>query len=185
MQYQKFLLSFAATTFLITPFAINAKPPAAQGNLIVAPASGENAIVVGLNFVSTLVKHDTKTATIHIKAKNDTKKLINAEVAASLMQTPSTSPMARMVPMPREIAQNQLALTLAPGETFTKTITVKLPKHVTEQLQREKLPIPASEDNENQIVLNGMNPVPASFFASVRALPPAPAPSQAKRVAGK
>jgi hypothetical protein len=146
--------------------------------------------VEGLSFSSAIIKQNKKTATIQIRAKNDTKKVIETEVVASLMQRPATSPMRRMVPMPSEIAQNQIALRLAPGETFSKTITVELPDHVSAQIEQwERDTAQASrkrrseQDNLSLELLRASAP---SFFASVRAPAKAEAPApQAKQIALK
>jgi hypothetical protein len=191
MSYKQFLLSFTATALLVSPFAIHADDaPEIVDEIAVAPAFGESALVEGLNVSSVILKQDTKTATIRFQAKNNTKKVIKTEVVASLMQRPMTSPMARMVPMPSEIAQNQLALRLAPGETFSKTITVKLPAHVTAQLvEWERSNTPAAKKKvpqQQNLELAMLRPSAPSFFASVRAPAPAPTPGpQAKQVALK
>ncbi len=189
MSYKKFTLSFAATALLASPFAINAKAPIVNDDIAVAPAFGENAIVDGLHFSSAIVKQDTKTATIRISAKNNTKKEVRTEVAAALMQRPATSPMARMVPMPQELAQNKVALRLSPGETFTKTITFKLPEFVTKELERsraaEKRNASKTPPNSGAGDLSFMNLMNApAFFPSVRAIAPTPSP-QAQQVASK
>lgn len=191
MPYRKFILSFASTALLVAPFAINANAPAAIDEIVVAPVHGENAIVEGLNFSSAIVKQDKWTATIQITAKNKTKKVIRTEVAAAVMQRPVTSPMARMVPMPTEVAQNRLALELAPGESFSKMVVVKLPKHVTKELEAweasAKTRSPkASATPRDQLNILGFQPSAPSFFTSVRAAAPAPTPApQAKQVALK
>lgn len=180
MQFKKFLLSFAATSLLITPLAINANGPATNPleELVLAPAAGENAVVDGLSFQSEFLKHDGKTATIRVKATNETKSPISTKVTAALMQPPAVSPMARMVPMPREVAQNFLTMNLAPGESYSATITMKLPKDVTDRLlAASKKPDPSLVSVDT---LEVQVPAP-SFFASIRATEPSP--PQAQQVA--
>ena len=160
MPFRKFILSFASTALLVAPFAINANAPAAPDEIVVAPVHGENAVVEGLNFSSAVVKQDKSTATIHITAKNKTKKEVRTTVAAALMQRPVTSPMARMVPMPTEVAHAGVALRLAPGESVTKTVIVQLPKYAG----------------------NLGQPSNPSFFTSVRSAAPK---VQAKQLARK
>ncbi len=185
MPFRKFILSFASTALLVAPFAINANAPATVDEIVVAPVHGENAVVEGLNFSSALVKQDKTTATIHITAKNNTKKEIRTDVAAALMQRPVTSPMARMVPMPTEVAQAGIALRLAPGESYSKTVVIQLPNYVSKQIEdyertKKKSAKKAPSNSENNIEFLMTQPRAPSFFTSVRSAAPK---MQAKQLA--
>ena len=171
MKYKPFLLSFTASALLAMPFAINAEAPPTMENVLVAPAPGQAAVVDGLSFQSVVLKHDAKGATIRVEAKNKTDARITTEVAASLMMSPSFSPMSRMVPPPREISNNALELSLAPGECFTKTLSVKLTEDVVKQLNVATDPDAVTAPN----AINFASSAP-SLYASVRVVPPPQAP---------
>lgn len=191
MSYKQFLLSFTATALLVSPFAIHADAPEVIDEIAVAPAFGDSGLVEGLNVSSVILKQGAKNATIRVQAKNNTKKVITTELDALLMQRPMTSPMARMVPMPSEIAHQEIAMRLAPGETFTKTITVELPTHVIAQFkewERNNKPANAKKKltEEEQLQLAMLQPQPPSLFASLRLATPEPTPApQAKQIARK
>lgn len=195
MRYKRFFLSFAATALLAAPFALNADSPPEPDNVLVAPAPGYTAVVDGLSFTSTVVKHDGKRALIQIKAKNDTGERISTEVVASLMQDAWASPMARMVPPPRELSADTIELGLDPGETFAKTLSVKLPADVVELLKAapaQPVTVQAQAPNAapnaapaiDAAVLDLTPPAP-TFFASVRAVPPAPIAQAVSQAAAK
>ena len=152
MGHKRFLLSFTVTVLLVTPWVINAKSSAPLEDLQIAPAPGQTAVVAGLKVTSKVIKHDASTATLQLTASNETRARISTEVSAALMARPEVSPMARMVPMPRELSHNTVALDLAPGETITRTITVTLPA--------DGATVSALAGNESRL------------FASVRALEP-------------
>jgi hypothetical protein len=177
MPFRKFILSFASTALLVAPFAINANTPVVIDEIVVAPLHGENAVVEGLSFSSVVVKQDKSTATIHVTAKNNTKNEIRTNVAAALMQRPVTSPMARMVPMPTEVAHTGLALGLAPGESFSKTVVVQLPKYVTKQIEdwervEKKSANKGGSNSESEFAFLMGQPSAPSFFTSVRSAAP-------------
>ena len=174
MKYRKFLFSFTATALVIAPFVINAEAPPTLTELVVAPAAGEATLVDGLKFHSVVVDQDTRFATIRVTAKNDGDHRISTEVIAALMLEPSSSPMSRMAPMAREIAQSPIALSLAPGESFTKTVKVRVPTDVSDELKRfaeiAAAPNAAPEDSE-AVSFRLMASAPA-LFASIHELPP-------------
>jgi hypothetical protein len=184
MRYKRFLLSFTATALIAAPFALNAEAPPTAADLLIAPAAGHTAVVDGLSVNSVVVKHDTKTALIQIKATNETEARITTEVVASLMQDAWASPMSRMVPPPRELSASNLELSLAPGESVTKSFTVKLPTDVTDALKAApataqiQAPNGANAPNATLNVLE-MTAPPPTFYASVRSAPlPEPVPVQ-------
>jgi len=173
MRYRTFLLSFTATALLAAPFLLEAEAPPPFAQAKVAPAPGWDSEVGGLKFHSTLVKADKGVAIFKVETRNASETAIDTEVTASLMLHPSVSPMARMVPPPRELSVTAIHLTLAPGERFSRTITVKLPEEVSRQIA-EAARAPrgpnAAPDDEMMMIR------PPSFFATVR---PTPAPAQA------
>ncbi|HTM21545.1 MAG TPA: hypothetical protein VL172_13585 [Kofleriaceae bacterium] len=127
MRARGFLLSFTVTALVVAPFVLEAEAPPQFASVRVAPAPGQDSRVGQLTFHSELVKNDGKHAIIRVTTTNDTGQPVRADVVAALMQRPITSPMARMVPPPREVVTAELKLALAPGEHFGRTITVTLP----------------------------------------------------------
>jgi len=134
MSIKPFLLSFTATALLAAPFVLQADAPPQLAEVRVAPGPGQETMVNGINFHSVVLTRDAKTATLRVTATNPTATPIRTEVSAELMMMPQTSPMARMVPPPREVAAAPIAVSLAPGQKIIQTITVKLPADVAQQL---------------------------------------------------
>ncbi len=183
MSYKPFLLSFTATALLVAPFVLQADAPPQLAEVRVAPGPGQETMVNGVTFHSVLLKHDAKTATLQVTAQNPSASPIQTEVVAELMMRPSTSPMARMVPPPRELASSPFAVGLAPGEKVVQTITVKLPADVAAMLATVEAPKSAAKNAKNakQISLD-LTASPPSLYTMVRERP---APVKAQRVSTK
>ena len=186
MSCKPFLLSFTATALLAAPFVLQADAPPQLAEVRVAPAPGQETVVNGINFHSVLLKRDAKTATLRVTAQNPTATPIRTEVAAELMMAPQTSPSARMVPPPRELATAPIAVDLAPGAKITQTITVKLPADVAQALAKADKAKAAPKKKTDELTLDMM--IAPSLYTMVRELPPPPvkqaqqAPAKPQRV---
>lgn len=182
MSIKPFLLSFTATALLAAPFILEADAPPQLAEVRVAPGPGQDTMVHGIAFHSVLLKRDAKSATLRVTAQNPSATPIRTEVAAELMMMPQTSPMARMVPPPREVAAAPIAVSLAPGQKIIQTITVKLPADVAKQLAAaDKAAAKAKELPKNNAEVAIAMETPPRLYTMVREpAPPAKSTKQAQ-----
>ena len=123
MKYKSFALSFAATALMLSPFALHAVPD--QEPIIeVAPQRGDEVQIDGALVSAKVLGRNKKGITIAVTARNTTDRVIALDLQATAMARVESSPMARMVQMPREVATRELAVVVEPGKQIRTTVVI-------------------------------------------------------------
>ncbi len=120
---------FLVVVFMGAALDLGARQPA-SGDPEPAPEPGK-AEYHGLKLEASVEGKPGQAAVLCFRAHNPTDEAMEADMEVALMESPPSSPMARMVPMPRERARRAVHVALGPGERMEKRFTiddVKLPK---------------------------------------------------------
>ncbi len=136
MNLSRFVLSFTCTTLLAAPFVLHAEDPApVVPTFAVAPSPGGVGIVDGLQVETNILKEDKNSVTLAVKVQNPSNETVRTQVVAALMDPPEVSRMARMVPMPVEVASQIVPSAVEAGAGFETTVVIKKPKGFDAQQQ--------------------------------------------------
>ncbi len=120
---------FLLPVFMVATLDLGARAPVLK-DPPAAPKPGTGS-ADGLILEAKVEGKPGHAAVLCFNAKNPTDDALETDVEVALMEAPPSSPMARMVPMPRERARRIVHVALGPGESMEKRFTiakVKMPR---------------------------------------------------------
>ncbi len=108
---------------LLAPLPLGARSDGPE-RPIAAPGAGETTVVDGLKVRATLARREGKRLVVMVSAENPSPAELSRTLRVEVSERPPSSPMARMIPMPRQVGSTVLEVVLGPGKQLQKELVI-------------------------------------------------------------
>lgn len=130
MNVRRFVISFVSVLLLAAPLLLNAEGSNRAQKVAVAPRFKTTTSIGKAHIQAKVLETKGTDITLRVTGENRGKKTIESVVMVAVKQQQPGSEFARMAPRPQVLTEEYFALSLRPGESFDRTVTLKAKKAV-------------------------------------------------------